>query len=155
MGEYVFGGCTSLKTVTNLSPHLDSIPSGTFARCGGLVNINLPTFVTSVGSSAFLECRSLKVVDIPRAITEIGEKAFCGCESLREVNVPPSSLLEKIGKYTFLECGALKEIAIPASTIVEKETFDPSVTEVVRHLKEDIDLKQIVENRLQALSGAA
>merc|ERR1719512_658639 len=71
-------------------------------------------------------------------------------------------MLKKVGKYAFLECGALKEITIPAATIVEKDPFDPSVTEVVRNHDqgqdrgdmqplEDVNVRQIVENRPQLL----
>ena len=61
IGDYAFGGCTSLTEVT------------------------IPSSVTSIGNSAFRGCTSLTEVTIPSNVTSIGNSAFYNCRGLTSV----------------------------------------------------------------------
>ena len=131
IGDYAFGGCVSLKSI--------SIPDG----------------VTYIGDSAFSGCTSLKSITIPQSVTEIDELVFYGCASLENIVVekgnsvyhsagnclietesktlvvgcknsviPNDGSVTEIGYYAFGGCVSLKSISIPHSvTCISDNAF--------------------------------
>ena len=121
IGDYAFGGCVSLKS------------------------ISIPNCVTYIGDSAFSGCTSLKSIIIPQSVTEIDPWAFYdGCASLENIVVekgnsvyhsagnclietesktlvagcknsviPNDGSVTEIGDYAFGGCVSLKSISIP------------------------------------------
>ena len=121
VGDYVFYGCTSLKTIT------------------------IPESVTTIGTYAFYNCTSLSKVVLPKNISYIGGSAFSGCAGELEIDSPTlvgtdytsssypmysssgwlygskftkltlGSNVTKIGNYLFYGCSSLTGVTIPAS----------------------------------------
>ena len=104
---WVFDGCTNLKKITGgraitgkplkdlvgspnfkkvervtLTSSADTLYSGNFIDCVGLIEVNIPDSVTSIGDEVFYGCSKLKSLYIPDSVTSIGKKAFSGCPEL-------------------------------------------------------------------------
>ena len=63
IGDYAFGGCDSLESVT------------------------IPESVTEIGEKAFSDCCYLESIAIPKSVTRIGDLAFVRCTSLESIVV--------------------------------------------------------------------
>jgi hypothetical protein len=63
IGDYAFGGCDSLESVT------------------------IPESVTEIGEKAFSDCCYLESIAIPKSVTKIGDRAFLRCISLESIVV--------------------------------------------------------------------
>lgn len=63
IGDYAFGGCDSLESVT------------------------IPESVTKIGEKAFSDCCLLESIAIPKSVTKIGDLAFVRCTSLESIVV--------------------------------------------------------------------
>jgi hypothetical protein len=63
IGDYAFGGCDSLESVT------------------------IPESVTEIGEMAFSDCCLLESIAIPKSVTKIGDLAFVRCISLESIVV--------------------------------------------------------------------
>jgi hypothetical protein len=63
IGDYAFGGCDSLESVT------------------------IPESVTEIGEMAFSDCCLLESIAIPKSVTKIGDRAFLRCISLESIVV--------------------------------------------------------------------
>lgn len=63
IGDYAFGGCDSLESVT------------------------IPESVTEIGEKAFSDCCLLESIAIPKSVTRIGDLAFVRCTSLESIVV--------------------------------------------------------------------
>lgn len=139
IGEYTFGGCKKLETVTFGSGVTD-ITAATFDQCH-LSNITvsaenpyfksennsvftkdgkalvlgndagyIPYGVEVIRASAF-SCMNFESVTIPASVTEIGGSAFYGCAELESLTIPSS--VTKIGGSAFCNCSKLTAIEIP------------------------------------------
>lgn len=84
VGDYAFGGCTSLSDIT-MPSSLTSIGRGAFYYCPDLISITIPNGVTSIGAGAFENCINLMSITIPDSVTSIGTGAFTACYRLVEV----------------------------------------------------------------------
>lgn len=84
VGDYAFGGCTSLSDIT-MPSSLTSIGRGAFYYCPCLISITIPDGVTSIGAGAFENCINLMSITIPDSVTSIGTSAFNACYRLVEV----------------------------------------------------------------------
>lgn len=110
IGEYAFGSCTSLETVTFIQgdsnvnikanafngcsslksvilPKMSAIPAACFKNCIKLSDIVIPEMVTTIGEESFLQCSSLTSVDIPASVTAINNSAFYNCKGVTEYKV--------------------------------------------------------------------
>ena len=63
IGDYAFGGCDSLESVT------------------------IPESVTKIGEKVFSDCCLLESIAIPKSVTKIGDLAFVRCTSLESIVV--------------------------------------------------------------------
>ena len=122
IGEYAFGGCSSLTSVT-IPNGLTSIGDNAFAYCSALTSVIIPNNVSSIGGGAFSGCSSLTFITIPNSVTSIGDWAFSGCSSLTSVTIPNS--VTSIEAYTFRNCSGLISIEIPGSvTSIGNNAFE-------------------------------
>lgn len=114
IGDYAFAGCGDLDNIVFKSPvNLQSIGTGSFARCISLTNVTIPDCITSLGTGAFRECTNLVNIKLPVGLTELPSNMFYGCTSLPSIDLPET--LKKIGNWAFYNCSALTRIDIPAS----------------------------------------
>lgn len=105
VGEYAFGYCTSLTSVT-LNENLTEISDGAFYLCP-LTNIDLSEIKT-IGEYAFFE-NALTSVDLSSA-TSIGNYAFAYNGSLLSVNFSDAEGGVKVGDYAFNNCLLLETL---------------------------------------------
>ena len=104
IGDWAFGGCTSLESVT-IPNSVTQIEGYAFSGCTALESVTIPNSITQIGYAAFYECTSLVSVTIPDSVTQIGDGAFFGCTSLESVTILNS--VTQIGEYVFNECDNL------------------------------------------------
>ena len=116
VGDSVFGGCTSLATVS--LPSATSIGDSAFFNCTSLASVSLPA-ATTIGVEAFQYCTSLASVSLPAATT-IGASAFDNCTSLTSVSLPAAT---SIGNYAFYECYLLTTVSLPLATSIGSSAF--------------------------------
>lgn len=109
VGDYAFGKCGSLKSVT-IPGSVTAIGNWSFAWCG-LTDVTIPDSVTAVGEAAFFECDGLTAVTIPDSVTSLGPVLFYGCGGLTSVTLPRR--ITEVRDYTFRGCGSLTAVAIP------------------------------------------
>jgi hypothetical protein len=112
MGDYAFGGCTSLSSVT-IPARVTIIGEWAFCGCSSLTNLTIPNSVTSIGQEAFDWCTNLTSITIPNSVTSIGDYAFYGCTSLRSVTI--GSGVTSIGTNAFFYCFSLTAITVDAA----------------------------------------
>ena len=55
LGEYCFGGCSSLTSIT-IPNSVTSLEEGSFIDCSSLTSITIPNSVTSLGNRCFWAC---------------------------------------------------------------------------------------------------
>ena len=84
IGDYAFGGCTSLANIT-IPDSVTSIGRSAFSRCSSLASVKIPSGVTSIGDMAFDGCTSLANITIPDSVTSIGRSAFNKCTNLANI----------------------------------------------------------------------
>ena len=135
LGNSVFAGCTSLKTV-KLTNRITEIPGGTFRNCKALTEFTLPANATAVGDTAFQYCENLASVTFNDGLQTIGYYAFSECDALTEIVIPNSVTeldsgvfsgchnltsvtmgngVKTIGSGAFSYTWNLKEVSIPES----------------------------------------
>ena len=88
MGEFLFEGCTGLKSLT-LPSELQNLWGYTFCRCG-IEEIVLPDPIKIIPAYAFKDCRHLKKVTCGSGLKKISSWAFGGCDQLTELLHGPS-----------------------------------------------------------------
>ena len=98
IGERVFYGCKSLKSVT--------IPEG----------------VTEIGGFAFRGCTELREVTAPKSVKTIGRYAFGDCKGLENLTIP--GRVEEIGKFAFSGCSFHTVLTVPNFPISKMERYD-------------------------------
>jgi hypothetical protein len=101
MGEGVFRGCSSLKSIV-LPDNISLIGGSAFSGCTSLETIVLPSSLSVTENSMFSGCTSLKTVTIPDGMTDVGSYMFKNCTSLNELDLPESVNL--IGWWAFSGC---------------------------------------------------
>lgn len=101
IGQYAFGGCTSLADGNGLIVINDVLYG--YVGTGG--DVTIPDSVTSIGQYAFLDCSGLTSVIIPDSVTNIGDSAFSGCNSLTSVTILDS--VQTLASSAFDGCDRL------------------------------------------------
>ena len=121
IGEQAFMLCSSL-TLIELCEGITAIGPYSFAACGGLKEISMPSTLVSIGESAFQSCASLTSVEIPEGVTTIAG-SFPACIALEEIILP--STLKSIGRGCFLTCKSLETITCKATSApaLDREIF--------------------------------
>ena len=114
IGDYAFGSCTSLTSIT-IPSSVTSIGVSAFYGCSSLTSITIPDSVTSIGDSAFLNCTSLTSITIGEGVTSIGSFAFSDCSSLTRVTIGEG--VTSIGEDAFWNCTSLTEINFNATNM--------------------------------------
>ena len=110
IGEYVFFGCTGLKSFS-CSDSVKEIGEYSFSDCTGLTSINLGNSVEYIGEGAFSDCSSLTSIEIPNSVEFIGERVFKNCSSIEYVKLPDQCT--EIPNEMFAMCTSLKDFVIP------------------------------------------
>lgn len=129
LGDYMFAGCTSLKTVT-LPTSLNFLGKYTFQN-SGIESIAIPAGVKTIASSknttslstktyTFENCVNLKTITFGQDITHIGYGIFKGCTSLEEISLPK---VVKFGQEAFMNSG-LKTADFPLCTGGATDAFN-------------------------------
>lgn len=125
MGNSIFEGCTSLKSIV-LPVNLQYIPASCFANCSSLEAIDFPISLTSINGGAFKNCTSLSEITFPEELMNIDFDAFYGCSNLYLIMF--GNHIATIGTQSFTGC-PLNSILIcnenPPS--VNINTFDNKV----------------------------
>ena len=101
IGEYAFGYCTSLTSIT-IPSSVAIFEDHALAGCSGLTSIIIPNGVTKIGNAAFHGCTGLTSITIPNSVTSISSVAFSGCTGLTSITIPQS--VTKIGSGAFNYC---------------------------------------------------
>lgn len=143
IGDYAFGDCYYLKTVT-IGNGVKTIGNYAFYSCFSLENITNGNGVMRIGENAFEYCRSLSSAEIPKNVVEMDGNPFVHCENLKKVTVsednqiyysydncviekstgtivigcqngiiPRNSSIKAIGKYAFTSLDGVDRIIIP------------------------------------------
>ena len=112
IGNYAFGGCTSLVSIT-IPDSVTRIGEDAFEGCTGLASIVIPDSVTSIGWGAFFGCTGLASIVIPDSVTSIDYRTFKNCTSLTSITLPDS--VTSIDNSAFFGCTGLASIFIPDS----------------------------------------
>ncbi len=110
IGNDVFNGCTSLKSVIFNGANLTSIGKYAFLNCTALTDVNIQGPVKDVGVRIFQGCSNLANVTFGEGITKISTSMFEGCSSLTEISLPDS--VTSIGNGVFTNCSKLKTVHI-------------------------------------------
>ena len=126
IGEYAFGGCSSLKSVT-IPNSVTSIGNAAFYICSGLTSVTIPNSVKSIEDYAFYYCSGLTSITIPNSVTSIGYGAFEWCSGLTSIIVEDAN-----STYDSREnCNAIIETATNTLIVGCQNTIIPnSVTSI-------------------------
>lgn len=114
LGRRVFGGCTSLSSVTIEAKYLYSDSGNTgygqFASCTSLQSVTFPNdYYGEVFTSMFGRCTALTSVTLGNPDI-ISNSAFIGCTSLSSITL--GNRVSTIGDNAFAECSSLKDVYI-------------------------------------------
>ena len=117
LSENAFGYCFKLPEIPNSSVIL-SIPSGTFAYCSALTEINLPA-CSFIGTQAFTNCIAVSQISIP-LVSYIGQGAFYSMSGITEIS---NSLVTVLYSNTFASCYSLETINMPKVESIKDGVF--------------------------------
>ncbi len=122
IGNYAFGECTSLKTIS-IPDSVITIEGNAFNRSGlNTVVFGENSKVNSIGEYAFCECTSLEYFEFPKNVTVVSEEMFVGCSSLKTVTLHNG--ITVIKQNAFRGCNSLNIIVIPDSVdIIGENAF--------------------------------
>ena len=127
-GYFVFGNCSTLKTVT-IADGVSSITGNAFSGCSSLKTITIPLSVTSIGSYAFSGCSSL--TDVYYDGTQSNWNAISvnsyGNEQLKSATIHYGSSGVTKYRVTLGKCNNGTATFTP-STAAEGETVTVNVT---------------------------
>ena len=132
IGEYAFGNCSSLTSVT-IPDSVTKIGGSAFDGCTSLTSVTIGNGVTSIGGYAFSRCSSLTSVYIsdlsawckiyfqPCGTSSFslanplyfGEKLYLNGEEVTNLIIPND--VTEIKNFTFLGCSSLTSVTIPDS----------------------------------------
>ena len=115
MGNGIFDGCDSLKTITidTNNPIYYSegnciIDKNTKILYSGCNNSIIPNDVIKIGNLAFYGCTKIESIVIPASVESIGIMAFTGCSTLKTVTINSKNL--QIDDSAFEDCVSLTEL---------------------------------------------
>jgi hypothetical protein len=177
IGEYVFGWCDKLTSVT-ISEGVSDIGYCAFLY-SGLTSITIPLSVTGIGEYAFGWCdkltsvtisegvsdignhafiySGLTSVTIPSSVARIGEGAFSSCSNLTSVHIPEG--VTDIGTGVFAGCPALTAITVdernPAYCSVDSILFNKSRTTLVEFPAGKTDASYTIPSTVTAIGKRA
>lgn len=130
IGNFAFGDCVNLETISSIPSSVRRIGNSSFSSCKKIASITIETvskngyssLLEEIGDSAFFNCENLESISIiPSTVRRIGESAFYKCSKLKTVNFGSSneskeSNLKDICKFAFADCTSLQKVSkIPAS----------------------------------------
>lgn len=139
IGNSAFCHCSNLETVSFESDSkieiieggwygFSSTPTGVFAHCSKLKEINIPASVKIIRGGAFYGCESLAKVTFDKNsnLEELEgdydyydyRGVFAGCTSLTTILIPKN--VKKIGVSTFANCSALQSVVFEADSKLEE-----------------------------------
>ena len=111
LGNYCFGGCTGLTSIT-IPSSVTSLGFGCFAGCSGIayikVDANNPVYDSRDNCNAIIETSTNEMIagcknsHIPSSVTSLGDECFHGCIGLEEITMLPTTV-PYAGDYTFYE----------------------------------------------------
>lgn len=160
IGNYAFGGCTNLSTIT-IPTNIESIEYYAFSDCPNITTViyNAKDYSTNIFNnntsiktvrfgnevtripSAFRGCTALTSVYIPNSVNMIDDYAFAGCTELTNIAIPNS--VETIDWSAFSGCTALKAIEIskdnPAYSSIDGVLFNKDATKLIIYPAGKID----------------
>ena len=106
--DYAFSSA-SLESIK--MPHgLESINTGAFDGCKGLLSIEIPQSVKEIGMFAFQNCAKITNVVIPDNVKELNSFAFGYCVNLRDINIGAS--VNDIDGSAFTGCTTLQSFIV-------------------------------------------
>ena len=110
ISEGAFADCFYLNSATI---RCSTISRAMFARCYGLMSVEISNTVTTIGESAFENCRNLTSVIISNSVTSIGFEAFRYCTALSNITIGNS--VTTIYDFAFDNCSSLTSVTLPNS----------------------------------------
>lgn len=81
----VFQNCTNLTKVNLISTVSLGIGNSVFQGCSSLKTVAIPTTTTSIGNYCFYNCTNLEELNLPQTITYLGATCFRYCRKLNIV----------------------------------------------------------------------
>jgi hypothetical protein len=90
--------------------HSERFSRLSFADCGRLSLIWIPSCIAVLCSSCFRSCPFLRhvIFEIPSKLQQIESKVFFSCVSLRSICVP--NRVDFLGSFSFYSCHSLLEV---------------------------------------------
>ncbi len=108
LGEYVFMGCTSIKSIS-FPDTLTAIGACAFEGCISLTSVVVPEQITDFGrGSNFSRCTNLESVVILSDVTKIADGMFYECRNMTSVVIPAT--VTEVGNGAFKDCQSLVSI---------------------------------------------
>jgi|GEM_PF-1466890 FOG: TPR repeat, SEL1 subfamily len=101
-----------------------AIDNNTFANCGKLTSVILPSTLISIGSYAFENCKHITSISLPNSLISIGNHCFENCTGLTTMTFP--SKLADIGTYAFSGCiglSSIKALSLTPANIEDKAFY--------------------------------
>ena len=96
IGDYAFGYCYSLRSVT-VPDSVTTIGEWAFFYCQNITNVILGNNVTSIGTYAFSNINELQI-NIPNSVTSIGDYAF-GCTYIADEDI--KNVIKALNEFAF------------------------------------------------------
>ncbi len=128
IGEYAFGECTVLTSVT-IPSSVIHIGYGAFEGCTSLTSVTINS--NSIAAMNYSNSPNLREIFgkqvksyiIGEGVTKIGEWAFAYYTGLTSVTLPEG--VNSIGRYAFFKCTGLTSVMTPSSvTNIGESAFD-------------------------------
>lgn len=120
IGDYSFGGYTSLTSVT-IPSTVERIGMNAFHYCTSLKNITIPSSVSEIDVSSFSSCD--KLIQIENGVSYVDKWAVACKSSVTSVALRQDTV--GIAASAFKDCSALTSVTIPSSVMtVCKDAFD-------------------------------
>lgn len=111
LGQNIFKGCKSLKTLTIATDKPLVIGESAFEGCVNLQSVVFSSGVSEIGGFAFKGCGSLEQVSFAEGLERVRYGAFRDCSSLIYATLPES--LDEIDSQIFFGCDALRCVYLP------------------------------------------
>ena len=108
IGDYAFSRA-SLESI-KMPDGLETINTGAFDGCKGLLSVEMPKSVKEIGMFAFQNCAKITTVVIPDLVAELKSLAFGYCVNLRDFNI--GSSVNEIDGSAFTGCTSLQSFIV-------------------------------------------